>query len=66
MKRYFIIEAYQHGEWSAENAGLDRALWCTEEMAERAASLLITKHGYMADNIRIMHIERLNDGETIQ
>jgi hypothetical protein len=28
--------------------------------------LLITKHGYMADNIRIMHIERLTDGETIQ
>ncbi len=66
MKRYFIIEAYQYGEWDAAHVGFNRALWATEELAEKAANLLVRKHGYIADNIRIMHIDRLDDGETLQ
>lgn len=66
MKQYFIIEAYQFGEWDAAHVGMNRALWATEEMAQRAADLLVLKHGYIPDNIRIMHIDRLEDGGTLQ
>lgn len=66
MKHYFIIEALRNGEWDAEHVGLNRALWITQEMAERAATKLVKHHGYKADNLRVMQIERLDEGATIQ
>lgn len=66
MKQYFIVEAFAHGEWDAAHVGMNRALWSTEEMAQKAANLLVAKHGYMADNIRIVHIDRIEYEGTLQ
>lgn len=63
---YYIIESYKDGEWSAEHVGMNRALWLSLEMAERAATALCEHHGYKADRLRIMHIERLTDEGLLQ
>jgi len=66
-RMYFIIEMRDaDGQWDAAHFGFSKALWDTESNAEQAASNACKAYGISADKIRIMHVERLDNGSTLQ
>jgi len=67
IKRYYIIEMRgDDGEWDAAHFGFTRALWNTEANAEQAASNVCKMYHVNPERIRIMHVERLDNGSTLQ